>query len=102
LFEVEDENLAVTDLAGTGRFLDSLNDLIDLVALYCGFDLDLGQEIDDILGTRYSSVCPFCRPKPFTSVTVMPCTPMAESASRTSSSLNGLMMAVTNFMSNSS
>src|SRR5881628_1422839 len=28
----------------------------------------------------------------------MPCTPMAESASRTSSSLNGLMMAVTSFM----
>src|SRR5690242_9583034 len=28
----------------------------------------------------------------------MPCTPIAESASRTSSSLNGLMMAVTIFM----
>src|SRR5688572_15709979 len=28
----------------------------------------------------------------------MPCTPIAESASRTSSSLNGLMMAVTSFM----
>jgi hypothetical protein len=29
---------------------------------------------------------------------VMPCTPIVESASRTSSSLNGLMMAVTSFM----
>jgi hypothetical protein len=29
---------------------------------------------------------------------VMPCTPMPESASRTSSSLNGLMMAVTSFI----
>src|SRR6478736_5214769 len=28
----------------------------------------------------------------------MPCTPIAESASRTSSSLNGLMIAVTSFM----
>jgi hypothetical protein len=28
----------------------------------------------------------------------MPCTPMADSASRTSSNLNGLMMAVTSFM----
>jgi hypothetical protein len=28
----------------------------------------------------------------------MPCTPMPESASRTSSSLKGLMMAVTSFM----
>jgi hypothetical protein len=43
-------------------------------------------------------VWPFCRPKPFTSVTVIPCTPIDESASRTSSSLNGLMMAVTSFM----
>jgi len=33
-----------------------------------------------------------------TSVTVMPVTPMAERASRTSSSLNGLMIAVTSFM----
>src|SRR5688572_31105624 len=32
----------------------------------------------------------------------MPCTPIAESASRTSSSLNGLMIAVTSFMSFSS
>src|SRR5918996_1615472 len=47
---------------------------------------------------RYSSVWPFWRPKPFTSVTVMPCTPIAESASRTSSSLNGLMIAVTSFI----
>src|SRR5439155_14722024 len=44
------------------------------------------------------SVCPFCRPKPFTSVTVIPCTPIVDSASRTSSSLNGLMIAVTNFI----
>jgi hypothetical protein len=29
---------------------------------------------------------------------VMPCTPMAESASRTSSSLKGLMIAVTIFI----
>jgi hypothetical protein len=28
----------------------------------------------------------------------MPCTPIADKASRTSSSLKGLMMAVTNFM----
>src|SRR5882762_2211807 len=47
---------------------------------------------------RYSSVWPFCLPKPLTSVTVMPCTPMAERASRTSSSLNGLMIAVTSFI----
>src|SRR5213593_4741434 len=42
---------------------------------------------------RYSSVCPFCRPNPRTSDTVMPITPMPVSASLTSSSLNGLMIA---------
>src|SRR5882724_5293707 len=42
---------------------------------------------------RYSSVWPFCRPKPRTSDTVMPITPMEVSASLTSSSLNGLMIA---------
>src|SRR5207302_6325387 len=42
---------------------------------------------------RYSSVCPFWRPKPRTSDTVMPTTPMPVSASFTSSSLNGLMIA---------
>src|SRR5262249_48647520 len=47
---------------------------------------------------RYSSVWPFCLPKPLTSVTVMPCTPIADRASRTSSSLKGLMIAVTSFM----
>src|SRR4030095_7011618 len=44
-------------------------------------------------------VWPFWRPKPRTSVTVMPITPIAVSASLTSSSLNGLMMASTFFMS---
>src|SRR5262245_34550625 len=51
---------------------------------------------------RYSSVWPFWRPKPFTSVTVSPDTPTSASASRTSSSLNGLMIAVICFMGDSS
>src|ERR1700686_2374384 len=47
---------------------------------------------------RYSSVWPRWRPKPLTSVTVMPDTPISESAARTSSSLKGLIMAVINFI----
>src|SRR6185312_8011910 len=43
-------------------------------------------------------VWPFWRPKPLTSVTVRPVTPTSASASRTSSSLNGLTMAVICFM----
>src|SRR5258707_838734 len=59
----------------------------------------LGRKSTTYSAPRYSSVCPFWRPKPLTSVTVIPCTPIADSASRTSSSLNGLMIAVTSFMS---
>src|SRR4051812_17217360 len=58
----------------------------------------LGRKSTTYSAPRYSSVWPFWRPKPFTSVTVTPCTPMALRASRTSSSLNGLTMAVTIFM----
>ena len=47
---------------------------------------------------RYSSVWPFWRPNPLTSVTVSPVTPTSASASRTSSSLNGFTMAVICFM----
>ena len=50
---------------------------------------------------RYTSVCPRCRPKPCASVTVMPGSPSAVSASFTSSSLNGLTTAVTSFIASS-
>jgi hypothetical protein len=53
----------------------------------------LGRKSTTYSAPRYSSVWPFWRPKPLTSVTVMPCTPISDSASRTSSSLKGLMMA---------
>src|SRR5450432_3269374 len=61
----------------------------------------LGTKSTTYSAPRYSSVCPRCRPNPLTSVTVMPETPMSESAARTSSSLKGLMIAVTSFMWNS-
>src|SRR5512133_2309288 len=63
--------------------------------------LVLGRKSTTYSAPRYSSVCPFWRPKPLTSVTVIPCTPMADRASRTSSSLNGLMMAVMSFIGSS-
>src|SRR5882724_2955854 len=47
---------------------------------------------------RYTSFLPPVRPKPFTSVTVMPCTPISARRSFTSSSLNGLMIASTFFI----
>src|SRR3546814_12207176 len=51
LLEIKDENLAIADLAGSGRLLDRFDDLINHVILDGNFELDLGQEIDDILGT---------------------------------------------------
>src|SRR5690606_23778323 len=53
----------------------------------------LGRKSTTYSAPRYSSVWPFWRPKPLASVTVMPDTPTSCSASFTSSSLNGLMMA---------
>src|SRR3954469_24359744 len=47
---------------------------------------------------RYTSVCPAWRPKPCTSVTVMPFTSARLRASFTSSSLNGLMIALISFV----
>ena len=46
---------------------------------------------------RYTSVWPAWRPKPCASLTVMPAMPTSLRAVFTSSSLNGLTMAVINF-----
>src|SRR5450755_4667728 len=55
--------------------------------------LTLGRKSTTYSAPRYNSVCPFWRPKPFTSVTVRPVTPISDKASRTSSSLNGFTIA---------
>src|SRR5208283_370348 len=47
---------------------------------------------------RYNSARPFCRPNPETSQMVMPPMPRSARASRTSSSLNGFIMASIFFM----
>jgi acetolactate synthase-1/3 small subunit len=61
----------------------------------------LGTKSTTYSAPRYSSVWPRWRPKPFTSVTVMPETPISDNAARTSSSLKGLIIAVTSFMRDS-
>ena len=57
--------------------------------------LILGRKSTTYSAPRYNSVWPFCRPKPLTSVAVMPATPASDNASRTSSRRNGLMIAIT-------
>ncbi len=53
----------------------------------------LGRKSTTYSAPRYNSVWPFWRPKPLTSVTVNPATPISDKASLTSSSLNGLITA---------
>jgi hypothetical protein len=48
--QLEDEDLAVADLAGVGGLADDLDHLLDQVVVDGGFQLHLGQEVDHILG----------------------------------------------------
>ena len=49
LFEIEDEDLAVTDLAGAGGLFDGFDHLVeDLVSMASIFTL--AGEVDDVLG----------------------------------------------------
>src|SRR5438105_15431205 len=61
--------------------------------------LSLGRKSITYSAPRYTSVWPFCRPKPLTSLTVIPVMPTSCSAFFTSSNLNGLMIASTFFIS---
>ena len=62
--------------------------------------LILGMKSTTYSAPRYISAWPFCRPKPETSVTVMPLIPRRFKASLTSSSLKWRMMASIFFMGN--
>jgi hypothetical protein len=91
---VADEDLAVADLAGARGLDDGLDGVLHgFVSATTISILILGRKSTTYSAPRYSSVWPFWRPKPLTSVTVRPVTPISDKASRTSSSLNGLMMA---------
>src|ERR1700753_1747901 len=51
MVEVDDEDLAVTDLAGLGGRGDGFDGLVDLFGGDCDLDLDLGQEAHRVFGT---------------------------------------------------
>src|ERR1700761_2348375 len=51
MVEVDDEDLAVADLAGLGRRRDGVDGLVDLVRSDSDFDLDLGQEAHRVFST---------------------------------------------------
>src|SRR5207237_8591148 len=51
MVEVDDEDLAVADLAGLGSGGDGVDGLVDLIGGDGDLDLDLGQEAHRIFGT---------------------------------------------------
>src|SRR3954453_11164367 len=50
MVEVDDEDLAVADLAGLGSGGDGVDGLVDLIGGHGDLDLDLGQEANGIFG----------------------------------------------------
>src|SRR5689334_14116094 len=63
LFELENEDLPVADLAGVGGFFDRLDHPVEQVAFDRGLDLDLGQEVDDVFGAAIELGVSFLPPE---------------------------------------
>src|SRR5262249_30955491 len=78
-------DLAARSMASTTRGAWSSSTTISIFTL--------GRKSTTYSAPLYSSVWPRCRPNPFTSTAVRPWTPTSASASFTSSSLKGLMIA---------
>jgi len=87
LVQIADENLSIADLSGARRLGNGFDHARDIRFRDCQFELILGTKSTVYSVPRYISVCPFWRPKPRTSVTVMPLTPLCIKASLTSSNL---------------
>src|SRR5580765_2364678 len=64
LLQRRDEDLAVADLAGTGRGLDRLDDPVDDRIVDRGLDLHLGQEIDHVFGAAVELRMPLLPAEP--------------------------------------
>ena len=93
LFDIRYKDLAITDLAGTRDVDDGLENAIHQFLENDYFDFYFWQKIYDVFGAAIELGMAFCLPKPLTSVTVSPVMPISLSASHTSSSLKGLMIA---------
>ena len=78
---------------------DGLDDLVGQRVGDHDLEPDLRHEVHGVFGAAIDLGVARLAPNPLISVTIMPRTPMAVSASRTSSSLNGLIAAMMSFTS---
>src|SRR5262249_2714204 len=65
VFQIEDEDFPITDLSGLRGASDGPYDFVDLLGVYCHFNLDLRQEAHRILGTTVDFRVPFLTPVSF-------------------------------------
>jgi len=75
LGQIADEDFAVADLTGSAGPDDGVQHDLQFRVRHDEFHLDFREEIDVYSVPRYISVWPFWRPKPRTSVMVMPVMP---------------------------
>ena len=59
LFYCKNENLSITDFAGVGGTSNCFHDLVGNGSIHHQFDLDFGDEIDNILGAAINFLVPF-------------------------------------------
>ena len=71
----QDKNFPIANASRMGRCHNGVDDIVHLLFWSKDFELGLGQKIYHILRPSIQFCVPFWRPKPFTSVTVSPCTP---------------------------
>jgi len=96
-FNGGDEDLAVADLASLSGTLDGLERLVGLGVRNRNFDHGFGQELHGVIGAAVEFRMALLPAATLDVETVIPSMPRSVSAARTSSSLNGLMIAVISF-----
>src|ERR1019366_8330344 len=99
--QIANKDFTVADLTGLRGCHDCLDNLLGQLRAHRDFDARFGYEVNGVPAPGYRLGWPRWRANPLISGPDMPDTPNAVSAARTSSSLNGLMMAVINFMAQS-
>lgn len=97
--QFSDENFAVANFSGVSRFADDIDDFIQLIVGNRHINLHFWQKVDAILGAAVELRVTFLTAKSFDFSDRQALTPMEDKASRTSSSLNGLITTVTSFIS---